>query len=203
MVCLRISVAAYPPTVGSGSSDHPGAANAGVPDANTANVLIYVLRNWAGGGSPAQAPKFTAAVVGTLRAVRLDDVAAPQVDRVAVRAPCTPARNLQSRLCLTYPSPKMFLARCGVTERPRVSRKWKRASPLTPDVGMLAVDTNLIVRYLTGDHPKQSAKARAVIDGDNVFVSTTVVLETDAFVTFDQRLIRAAKAADVRHLRSP
>jgi len=68
---------------------------------------------------------------------------------------------------------------------------------------MLAVDTNLIVRYLTGDHPKQSAKARAVIDGDNVFVSTTVVLETDAFVTFDQRLIRAAKAADVRHLRSP
>jgi predicted nucleic acid-binding protein len=44
---------------------------------------------------------------------------------------------------------------------------------------MLAVDTNLIVRYLTGDHPKQSAKARAVIDGADVFVSTTVVLETE------------------------
>jgi predicted nucleic acid-binding protein len=44
---------------------------------------------------------------------------------------------------------------------------------------MLAVDTNLIVRYLTGDHPRQSAKARAVIDGEDVFVSTTVVLETE------------------------
>jgi predicted nucleic acid-binding protein len=44
---------------------------------------------------------------------------------------------------------------------------------------MPAVETNLIVRYLTGDHPKQSAKARAVIDGEDVFVSTTVVLETE------------------------
>jgi predicted nucleic acid-binding protein len=44
---------------------------------------------------------------------------------------------------------------------------------------MLAVDTNLIVRYLTGDHPRQSAKSRAVVDGDEVFVSTTVVLETE------------------------
>jgi predicted nucleic acid-binding protein len=44
---------------------------------------------------------------------------------------------------------------------------------------MLAIDTNVIVRYLTGDHPKQSARARAVIDGDDVFVSTTVLLETE------------------------
>ena len=44
---------------------------------------------------------------------------------------------------------------------------------------MLAVDTNLIVRYLTGDHPKQSAKARAIIDGEDVFVSTTVLLEAE------------------------
>ena len=43
---------------------------------------------------------------------------------------------------------------------------------------MLAVDTNLIVRYLTGDHPGQSAKARAVIEGEDVFVSTTVLLAT-------------------------
>jgi predicted nucleic acid-binding protein len=44
---------------------------------------------------------------------------------------------------------------------------------------MLAVDTSMIVRYLTGDHPRQSAKARAVIDHDDVFVSTTVLLETE------------------------
>ena len=129
---------------------------------------------------------------------------------------------------------------------------------------MLAVDTNLIVRYLTGDHPRQSAKARAVIDGADIFVSTTVLLETEwvlrsvysydsaqvcaalrafaglprvaledpalvataldrtahgldfadalhlgraedcgAFVTFDQPLIRAARAAGLRNVRAP
>ena len=44
---------------------------------------------------------------------------------------------------------------------------------------MLAIDTNLIVRYLTGDHPDQSARARALIDGRPVFVATTVMLEVD------------------------
>jgi predicted nucleic acid-binding protein len=44
---------------------------------------------------------------------------------------------------------------------------------------MLAIDTNVIVRYLTGDHPRQSAKARALIDGNDVFVCTTVLLETE------------------------
>jgi predicted nucleic-acid-binding protein len=44
---------------------------------------------------------------------------------------------------------------------------------------MLAIDTNLIVRYLTGDHPKQSARARALIDGQPVFAAITVILETE------------------------
>jgi predicted nucleic acid-binding protein len=44
---------------------------------------------------------------------------------------------------------------------------------------MRAVDTNVIVRYLTGDHPQQSAHARAVIDAGDVFVSKTVLLETE------------------------
>lgn len=44
---------------------------------------------------------------------------------------------------------------------------------------MLAIDTNVVVRYLTGDHPRQSAKARAVIDHEDVFVATTVLLETE------------------------
>lgn len=44
---------------------------------------------------------------------------------------------------------------------------------------MLAIDTNLIVRYLTDDDPRQSAKARALIDGEAVFVATTVLLETE------------------------
>jgi predicted nucleic acid-binding protein len=44
---------------------------------------------------------------------------------------------------------------------------------------MHAVDTNVVVRYLIGDHPAQSAKARALIDGQDVFVGTTVMLETE------------------------
>ena len=44
---------------------------------------------------------------------------------------------------------------------------------------MRAVDTNLVVRYLAGDDPAQAAKARAVIDGDRVFVATTVFLECE------------------------
>jgi predicted nucleic-acid-binding protein len=44
---------------------------------------------------------------------------------------------------------------------------------------MLAIDTNLIVRYLTGDHPRQSSQARTLIDSHAVFVSTTVLLETE------------------------
>jgi predicted nucleic-acid-binding protein len=44
---------------------------------------------------------------------------------------------------------------------------------------VLAVDTNIIVRYLTADHPEQFAKADAVIRGEDVYVCTTVVLETE------------------------
>ena len=44
---------------------------------------------------------------------------------------------------------------------------------------MRAVDTNVVVRYLTGDHPEQAAKARAVIDRGPVFASTTVMLESE------------------------
>ena len=43
---------------------------------------------------------------------------------------------------------------------------------------MLAIDSTLIVRFLVGDHPGQSAKAKALIGGEDVFVSSTVVLET-------------------------
>jgi predicted nucleic-acid-binding protein len=44
---------------------------------------------------------------------------------------------------------------------------------------MLAVDTNVIVRYLTGDDDEQFAKADALIRGEDVYVCTTVVLETE------------------------
>jgi predicted nucleic acid-binding protein len=44
---------------------------------------------------------------------------------------------------------------------------------------MLAIDTNVVVRYLTGDDPDQSLTARRVVDSEAVFVTTTVLLETE------------------------
>jgi predicted nucleic acid-binding protein len=61
---------------------------------------------------------------------------------------------------------------------------------------MLAIDTNLIVRYLTGDHPKQSVRARKLIDGEDVFVCTTVLLETEWVLrcVYDYAAVRLATA---------
>jgi predicted nucleic-acid-binding protein len=44
---------------------------------------------------------------------------------------------------------------------------------------MLAVDTNIVVRFLTGDDPVQSVQARHLIDGREIFVCATVLLETE------------------------
>ena len=43
---------------------------------------------------------------------------------------------------------------------------------------MIAVDTNVLVRLLTGDGPKQVMAARAVLQRDSVWVAKTVILET-------------------------
>ncbi len=44
---------------------------------------------------------------------------------------------------------------------------------------MHGIDTNVIVRYLTGDDPEQADKARAVIGRTPVFVPRTVLLEVE------------------------
>jgi predicted nucleic-acid-binding protein len=44
---------------------------------------------------------------------------------------------------------------------------------------VLAVDTNVIVRYLTRDDAEQFAKARVLIRDEDIFVCTTVLLETE------------------------
>lgn len=47
------------------------------------------------------------------------------------------------------------------------------------DGAMLAIDTNIVVRYLTNDHPEQSLRARRLIEDQSVFVAVTVMLETE------------------------
>ncbi len=44
---------------------------------------------------------------------------------------------------------------------------------------MRAIDTNIVIRYLTGDDPDQTMKARAVVEAGQLFVSTTVLLECE------------------------
>ena len=44
---------------------------------------------------------------------------------------------------------------------------------------MLAVDTNVIVRYVTRDHTEQSPRAKRLVDDNRILVLTTVLLETE------------------------
>ena len=44
---------------------------------------------------------------------------------------------------------------------------------------MRAIDTNIIVRVLTADDAKQAKAARRVIEAGDIFIGTTVVLETE------------------------
>lgn len=44
---------------------------------------------------------------------------------------------------------------------------------------MVAIDTNVLVRFLTNDHSEQSPRARALVEGQEVFVASTVILETE------------------------
>ncbi len=44
---------------------------------------------------------------------------------------------------------------------------------------MIAVDTNVLVRFLTGDDPKQAAIARSIFAVEEVWIAKTVLLETE------------------------
>ena len=44
---------------------------------------------------------------------------------------------------------------------------------------MIGIDTNVVVRFLTLDPPEQARRARELIANNDVFVSLTVVLETE------------------------
>ena len=44
---------------------------------------------------------------------------------------------------------------------------------------MIAADTNVIVRLLTGDEPQQAAKARRLFETETVFLPKTVLLEAE------------------------
>src|SRR6266436_9254806 len=61
---------------------------------------------------------------------------------------------------------------------------------------MIAVDTNVLVRLLTGDDPKQAAAARSLFATQPIWIGKTVLLETGWVLRnlygFDESAIRHA-----------
>lgn len=56
---------------------------------------------------------------------------------------------------------------------------------------MIAFDTNLLVRIAVADHPEQLEVARQLISQDSVFISRTVLLETEWVLRARYRRTRA------------
>jgi predicted nucleic-acid-binding protein len=52
---------------------------------------------------------------------------------------------------------------------------------------MISVDTNIVVRLLTGDDPKQFQKARAFFEKEEIVITTTVILECEWVLRYAYR----------------
>jgi predicted nucleic-acid-binding protein len=65
---------------------------------------------------------------------------------------------------------------------------------------MIALDTNVVVRFLTRDDPGPAVRARALIETGAAFVPRTVVLETEWVLRTIYRFDRGAIAAGLMRL---
>jgi predicted nucleic-acid-binding protein len=65
---------------------------------------------------------------------------------------------------------------------------------------MIALDTNVIVRVVTRDDPQQVAAALAVMQSGDLWVSKTVLLETEWVLRYSYQLSRASIAETFRKL---
>jgi len=63
---------------------------------------------------------------------------------------------------------------------------------------MRALDTNVVVRYLTGDNPAQATRARAAVDAGPVFVPVTVLLESEWVLRSSYGLVEKAAVEALR-----
>lgn len=55
---------------------------------------------------------------------------------------------------------------------------------------MIAIDTNVLVRFLTGDDQQQFKKARTLFETDEVFIPDTVILESEWVLRYAYRFPR-------------
>jgi predicted nucleic-acid-binding protein len=67
---------------------------------------------------------------------------------------------------------------------------------------MLAVDTNVVVRFLTADHPRQFEQANALMAANEIRITVTVILETEWVLRDGYRYPREAVAAALSGLLS-
>jgi predicted nucleic-acid-binding protein len=65
---------------------------------------------------------------------------------------------------------------------------------------VIALDTNILVRFLTRDEPAQALRARTLIETGPTFVPRTVVLETEWVLRTIYRFERNAIAAGLTRL---
>ena len=64
---------------------------------------------------------------------------------------------------------------------------------------MIAADTNVVVRFLTADDPSQAKRSRALFRNNEVWLSRTVILETEWVLRgafqFDREIVNNALAS--------
>ena len=65
---------------------------------------------------------------------------------------------------------------------------------------MRAIDTNVVIRFLTIDDPEQSSKAKSAIEGGSIFIPTTVLLETEWVLRSAYRYTPDAMCVALRYL---
>jgi predicted nucleic-acid-binding protein len=65
---------------------------------------------------------------------------------------------------------------------------------------VIALDTNVIVRILTGDDPAQLAIASAVVESEDLWLCKTVLLETEWVLRYSYRFSREAIGEGFRRL---
>jgi predicted nucleic-acid-binding protein len=65
---------------------------------------------------------------------------------------------------------------------------------------MIAIDTNIIVRFLTQDDELQFQKSREIFQNQDIFIGNTVIIETEWVLRFAYKFQRTDVCAALRKL---
>lgn len=79
----------------------------------------------------------------------------------------------------SQPGLRTSMDACPIKVKPRRSPKWINRSQKRSPEDVLAVDTNILIRYFTRDDAKQSPRSADLIHSSEVWISKTVLLEAE------------------------